>query len=382
MQHSRFDRVEIARQAYDLGARNSLVEVLTGISLPDLRRALGHHPSMSTKPSGMPFSLDTIVFHSRQTHLHASDYFNGVYHLLLRGIAPADALLQAFRLYLDRHPGQTLIDFNRAFLVVRGVTGLWSTSPPELTAARCERCRALSLAPLGSRRIAGDDCSFCKLCCLAPPAASLQHAPPPPSRRSARNRHFLVVRDALALGARRSVVMQMTGISRADLKHMFGACPTLHTNTGGMPRSVSKLLARTSLHLQASDFYNRLDALLQRRVPAHDAMLTAYRQFAALHAGQPLELTFDRAFVVAMSACGLWSDRPLALQATPCAACRARYLQYTQRPSWAAPLHCPYCHAPCPQEPDQEPPPARRDPPSSLAESVRGDRIADLEPSH
>ena len=62
-------------------------------------------------------------------------------------------------------------------------------------------------------------------------------------------RRLDIAREALDLGARRSVVQQITGISEGELRRVFGTCPALTTNWGGRPSSVDKLFQGRQMHL-------------------------------------------------------------------------------------------------------------------------------------
>ena len=134
-----------------------------------------------------------------------------------------------------------------------------------------------------------------------------------------------IAREALDLGARRTVVQQITGLCEGELRRVFGACPSLTTNCGGRPSSVEKLVERRIVHLHASDFYNGFHHLLNRGVPPDEAMVVAYRHYKERHPGDA-RLGFDRAFSVVTSVCRLWTNAAPSLKPLNCRTCGARYL--------------------------------------------------------
>ena len=134
-----------------------------------------------------------------------------------------------------------------------------------------------------------------------------------------------IAREALDLGARRTVVQQITGLCEGELRRVFGACPSLTTNWGGRPSSVEKLVQGRQMHLHASDFYNGFHHLLNRGVPPDEAMVVAYRHYKARHPGDA-RLGFDRAFSVVTSVCRLWTSAAPSLKPLRCRTCGARYL--------------------------------------------------------
>lgn len=138
-------------------------------------------------------------------------------------------------------------------------------------------------------------------------------------------RRLGIAREALDLGARRSVVQQITGITEAELRRVFGDCPALTANRGGRPSSVDKLFQGREMHLHASDFYNGFHHLFHRGVPPDEAMVVAYRRYQARHAGDA-RLGFDRAFSVVMSVCRLWTAAAPSLKSLRCEACGALFL--------------------------------------------------------
>jgi hypothetical protein len=138
-------------------------------------------------------------------------------------------------------------------------------------------------------------------------------------------RRLAIARDALDLGARRSVVQQITGLSETELRRVFGACPALTANRGGRPSSVEKLFQGREIHLHASDFYNGFHHLLHRGVLPDEAMVVSYRRYRARHAGD-VRLDFDRAFTVVTAVCRLWTTAAPALKPLRCVVCGALYL--------------------------------------------------------
>lgn len=157
-----FRRLDIAREALDLGARRSVVERITGLGETELRRVFGACPALTTNHGGRPSSVDKL-FHGRELHLHASDFYNGFHHLFHRGVPPDESIVVAYRRYQDRHSGTGRLGFDRAFTVVTSVCRLWTTAEPTLKPMRCRHCGALSLAPVGSSSFDETPCTYCKV---------------------------------------------------------------------------------------------------------------------------------------------------------------------------------------------------------------------------
>jgi len=156
--------------------------------------------------------------------------------------------------------------------------------------------------------------------------------------------HFLrldIAREALELGARRSVVQQMTGISESELRHVFGLCPGLTGNHGGRPTSIEKLFEGREIHLQASDFYSGFHHLFHRGVQPDQALVVAYRRYQHRHAGN-VRLGFDRAFSVVTSVCRLWTTSEPSLRALRCGHCGALFIAPVDTYPWHQ-TPCTYC---------------------------------------
>jgi hypothetical protein len=160
--HQHFRRLDIAREALDLGARRSVVQQITGLSEGELRRVFGACPSLTTNWGGRPSSVDKL-FQGRQMHLHASDFYNGFHHLFHRGVPPDEAMVVAYRHYQGRHAGDARLGFDRAFSVVTSVCRLWTTAAPSLKPVRCNACGALFLAPIGASEHDETPCTYCKV---------------------------------------------------------------------------------------------------------------------------------------------------------------------------------------------------------------------------
>ncbi len=160
--HHHFRRLDIAREALDLGARRSVVQQITGISEAELRRVFGTCPALTTNRGGRPSSVDKL-FQGREIHLHASDFYNGFHHLFHRGVPPDEAMVVAYRRYQGRHCGDVRLGFDRAFSVVTSVCRLWTTAAPSLKPLRCNACGALFLAPIGASEHDETPCTYCKV---------------------------------------------------------------------------------------------------------------------------------------------------------------------------------------------------------------------------
>jgi len=159
--HHHFWRLDIAREALDLGARRSVIQRMTGISEIELRRVFGQCPALTANRGGRPRSVEKI-FQVRQIHLHASDFYNTFHHLLQRGVPPAESMVVGYRLYLRRHSGEVRLDFDRAFSLVTSACRLWTTDEPSLKSIRCRQCGAQCLAPIGAIATDETPCTYCR----------------------------------------------------------------------------------------------------------------------------------------------------------------------------------------------------------------------------
>lgn len=157
-----FRRLDIAREALDLGARRSVVQQITGISEAELRRVFGACPALTTNRGGRPSSVEKL-FQGREIHLHACDFYNGFHHLLQRGVLPDESMVVAYRCYRGRHTGDVRLGFDRAFTVVTSVCRLWTSAAPTLKPMRCNHCSALFLAPLGTSPADETPCTYCRV---------------------------------------------------------------------------------------------------------------------------------------------------------------------------------------------------------------------------
>jgi hypothetical protein len=160
--YQHFRRLDIAREALDLGARRSVVQQITGLSEAELRRVFGACPALTTNRGGRPSSVDKL-FQGREIHLHASDFYNGFHHLFHRGVPPDEAMVVAYRRYQGRHSGDVRLGFDRAFSVVTAVCRLWTLAAPSLKPLRCNACGALFLAPIGASALDETPCTYCKV---------------------------------------------------------------------------------------------------------------------------------------------------------------------------------------------------------------------------
>jgi len=160
--HQHFRRLDIAREALDLGARRSVVQLITGISERELRHVFGACPSLTANCGGRPSSVDKL-FHGRQLHLHACDFYNSFHHIFHRGVAPDEAMVVAYRHYQRRHPDDARLGFDRAFSIVTSVCRLWTAAAPSLKPVRCRTCGARFLTLIGASEHDDTPCTYCRL---------------------------------------------------------------------------------------------------------------------------------------------------------------------------------------------------------------------------
>lgn len=159
-----FRMLELAKQAFDLGARCHVVKVITGLPRCELAKVFRGMPNLSANHGGMPRSPDWFVNDQNYViKVHVAHFYAYFHHQYRRAIPPNEALIASYRRYVARYAHDPRLDFDRAYVLVSCVHGLWSRAEPTLEAARCADCGALHIGAVGLAMMRHHDCPFCKV---------------------------------------------------------------------------------------------------------------------------------------------------------------------------------------------------------------------------
>jgi hypothetical protein len=162
--------LEYAQQCLALHARRRTVALLTGLHPREIDQ---HLRIDEVKMGRLPSSPEW--YHSAQlTHKVEASILLVYYRRARdRGFAARDALLAAYRRYLDLIGPEPGIHFDRAFNLVCHLDGLWEVHERSFDLHVCSRCRSRFLVPIGDAR-PRDDCIFCRFVALYPTNPRLQ----------------------------------------------------------------------------------------------------------------------------------------------------------------------------------------------------------------
>jgi hypothetical protein len=159
-----FRLLEMAKQAFELGARCNVVETITGLSRGELSRTFQSVPQMHANHGGMPSSANWFLNDNNHViGVHVAHFYAYFFHQFERGISPLEALIVAYQRYFSRYAYDPRLAFDRAFLLITCVHRLWTMSAPTLEAVRCTECRSLFIGALGSSVVLHHNCPLCKL---------------------------------------------------------------------------------------------------------------------------------------------------------------------------------------------------------------------------
>lgn len=156
----RFRLLELAKQAFELGARTPVVQTITGLSRAELVRVFHSLPQMHSNPGRTPNSRDWIFRANLIVAVHIARFYAVFNYLQKSGIAPAEALVAAYRRYLQHMGHDVRLTFDRAFTLVTLVTGLWTDEEPALEPVICGVCESLYIGTIGQQ----PDSHKCPLC--------------------------------------------------------------------------------------------------------------------------------------------------------------------------------------------------------------------------
>jgi hypothetical protein len=160
---AKFDRLALASRAFELSARAQVVEAITGVSRRELEKIFYDLPALHENSGRMPDSPEWFLSANVVVAFHLAAFYSFFRAATARGIAPPDALITAYRKYLSRFGHDVRVDFNRAFLLVSMVEGLWRKETPALEAIQCPKCHGLYIGALGDGARQQQACPLCKV---------------------------------------------------------------------------------------------------------------------------------------------------------------------------------------------------------------------------
>jgi Flagellar transcriptional activator (FlhC) len=347
---TRIRSLETARDCVRLGARQRTIAWLTGLPTSFIFHNIfdTEHPPPRGRP---PYSEDFIFRSSLRVQAEVG-LFAAKYRLLTtEGLAPARALITAFRHYRSviRQPA---FSFDEAFFVVASLDGIWAAPARTLDLGACRRCGCLHVLPQGAAPGAG--CPFCRVQRGDGSAASSQPGtcvPPskfdadegvvtPPTALEASICSLRSERTFEQLGAHARVVAALTGATRAADRRstrFHHAGPTRVGRAINLKRwgVAVKTVQRAQFSLVAAT-YSRLMAA---GFEPSDAVRSAFIHVASmLPTAAPL--SFDRCFEIVSLLEARWGAANRAFDLLACPKCHASFLaSRTDR----APPHCPFC---------------------------------------
>jgi hypothetical protein len=273
--------------------------------------------------------------------------------LTAEGIAPAQALITAFRHY-NSVVDQPSFSFDEAFFVVSNLDGIWAASTRTLELGACRRCGCLHLLPHGAAPAAAG-CPYCRP--HRTERAPARRRPPHADQRapaSGRDTEAVTVPAALEaqirslrtermfeqLGAHPRVVAALTSAAvpsdrRASSRHCDGA-----THVGRAVNLIRwgvavKTVQRAQFSLVATAYTRLLAADFE---PA-DALRAAFVHVSAMFP-TVAPLSFDRCFEVISMFDPRWAAAEASFDLLSCPKCRAGFL--ASRTDRERP-HCPFC---------------------------------------
>jgi len=348
---TRIRSLETARECVRLGARQRTIAWLTGLPTSFIFHNV--YDAEHLPPRGRPPYTEDFIYRSSLRVQADVGMFAAKYRLLTaEGIAPAQALITAFRHYRSV-VHQPSFSFDEAFFVVSSLDGIWAASTRTLELGTCRRCGCLHLLPHGATPAAAG-CPYCRprrtdRTPARPPPQPDRTAPASgidkgaaavPAALEAQIRSLRTERLFQQLGAHPRVVATLTGVPapadrRSSSRHREG--PTHIGRAVNLIRwgVAVKTVQRAQFSLVATAYTRLLAAEFE---PA-DAVRAAFIHVSAMfHTVEPL--SFDRCFEVVSMFDARWGAAEPSFDLLSCPKCRASFL--ASRTDRERP-HCPFC---------------------------------------
>lgn len=167
--------LSLARETAAWGARAQTISRLTGLRVSALKALLGHE-SAPPRRGRLPVSADWYHWANSVHRMEASLVMSLHSQLRRSGFAPPDALVGAYRAYVDMYRTVRRVNFDRAFDLAGHLEGLWSTRTPSLTQIACAHCGGLILVAAGTTRAPSSQCPMCRLVSAYPLDARIRYS--------------------------------------------------------------------------------------------------------------------------------------------------------------------------------------------------------------
>ncbi len=153
--------LSLAKACVELGARIKTITYLTGLDHHVLVRLffVDEHSARRGRPPASPewFHQANLI-----EKVEASVFGSLYVRVAAFGYGPADALVGAYKVYLDHCTHSPRISFDRAFDLVCHLKGMWTQKQQLLALNVCPACHAQYLAAIGEHATQ-HYCPFCKL---------------------------------------------------------------------------------------------------------------------------------------------------------------------------------------------------------------------------
>ena len=350
---TRIRSLETARECVRLGARQRTIAWITGLSTSFIFRSVydEHHRA----PRGRPPYAEDFIFRSSLKVQAEAGMFAAKYRLLAaEGIAPAQALITAFKHYQCVVPNAS-ISFDEAFFLVSNLDGIWAVPTHTLSLAACRRCGCLHVLPHGA--VAAVGCPFCRAHNSDDVAAAVKlgsgRSTIPldpeeaggviPAALEQRIRTLRLRRALERRGAHPRIVAALTAAAPAPNQRVSERAngATLAPTRVGRPLNLLrwgeavKTLQRAQYSLVAIA-YRRL---LAADIEPVDAMHAAFVHVSSLFPAEAPP-SFDRCFELVSLFDARWGVRDSEFDLLACPKCHSQYLvSHKDR----APPHCPFC---------------------------------------
>ncbi len=154
--------LQIAKECVEMGARIRTVSRITGLEPPILRSLF--YQDTSSAPGRWLESSDWYHRGNLVERAEASVFAVILETLLVEhSCKPAEAMVSAYRLYLERCATSPCIPFEHAFNLACELHVIWDSGPPQLALHTCSQCRSRYVVAVGDRSADQSGCVFCKL---------------------------------------------------------------------------------------------------------------------------------------------------------------------------------------------------------------------------
>jgi Flagellar transcriptional activator (FlhC) len=346
---TRIRSLETANECVRLGARQRTIAWITGLPTSFIFRSV--FDEQNPAPRGRPPYAEDFIFRSSLKVQAEAGVFAGKYRLLVsEGIAPAQALITAFKHYQSVVPNGS-VSFDEAFFLVSNLDGIWAASARTIELGKCRRCGCMHVVPRGAAGAIG--CPFCKghqgesgttqsAACSSRSAPLSDHdavCTSDPVTLEQRIRALRLGRSLALLGAHPRVVAALTDVATKDRDPSAGAArrPTRVGRplnlwrwgeaVGTLQRAQYSLLATAYRRLLSADF------------EPEDAMRAAFVHVSSLPLGAAT-LSFDRCFELVALFDARWGVRESGFDLLACPKCDSKFIASRAD---RAPPHCPFC---------------------------------------